>query len=564
MNSFIILSRITNVIYIICLIVVIFFAIVFISISALYSRAKKKLYINKLEDKNVQKDVDIYYQKIVNSKKDNEDLYKTVERRKSNEKKLLKFWNVFLIVIYVFVLGFLVYGAVNRIKGTPSFVNNIAPLVIETSSMEDVSSSNNYIKDNNLEGKENRLEQYAYITINNNENVINNISTYDVVAFKMPVMQEGKQVNIIVVHRLIEIKTDSNGEKLYTFRGDANPLSLASEVNVSKDRIVGVYQSKDYKGAYNLGFGYFVVYIQSSIGIITVAVAFLLLVIYSFLFKGITDSYDVRFLVLLNEKLKSKSNLTPINNKVIAEIKNTEVIENKNVSKEDKEDKQVKNTTTLVRKSVNTNKVSSLPNQVKNDNVPRILSLPYSFYRFNPRSYSRLNKINFDKEVDKKEKTLLRSASRYLVTKSYCLKETDIVDKLVDGFYFVENGENHLLRKNHSIYNMDEYVYSGKINKGIVSFSISKDGQLVNIPALKQPNYGYTFEGLADEVFKVGNALECYNEQENRSFIYINEDSFLTFIGDPLKQYNVYIRLFDNEFGFDNDRWLVVYVEEEK
>lgn len=564
MNSFIILSRITNVIYIICLIVVIFFAIVFISISALYSRAKKKLYINKLEDKNVQKDVDIYYQKIVNSKKDNEDLYKTVERRKSNEKKLLKFWNVFLTVIYVFVLGFLVYGAVNRIKGTPSFVNNIAPLVIETSSMEDVSSSNNYIKDNNLEGKENRLEQYAYITINNNENVINNISTYDVVAFKMPVMQEGKQVNIIVVHRLIEIKTDSNGEKLYTFRGDANPLSLASEVNVSKDRIVGVYQSKDYKGAYNLGFGYFVVYIQSSIGIITVAVAFLLLVIYSFLFKGITDSYDVRFLVLLNEKLKSKSNLTPINNKVIAEIKNTEVIENKNVSKEDKEDKQVKNTTTLVRKSVNTNKVSSLPNQVKNDNVPRILSLPYSFYRFNPRSYSRLNKINFDKEVDKKEKTLLRSASRYLVTKSYCLKETDIVDKLVDGFYFVENGENHLLRKNHSIYNMDEYVYSGKINKGIVSFSISKDGQLVNIPALKQPNYGYTFEGLADEVFKVGNALECYNEQENRSFIYINEDSFLTFIGDPLKQYNVYIRLFDNEFGFDNDRWLVVYVEEEK
>lgn len=564
MNSFIILSRITNVIYIICLIVVIFCAIVFISISALYSRAKKKLYINKLEDKNVQKDVDIYYQKIVNSKKDNEDLYKTVERRKSNEKKLLKFWNVFLTVIYVFVLGFLVYGAVNRIKGTPSFVNNIAPLVIETSSMEDVSSSNNYIKDNNLEGKENRLEQYAYITINNNENVINNISTYDVVAFKMPVMQEGKQVNIIVVHRLIEIKTDSNGEKLYTFRGDANPLSLASEVNVSKDRIVGVYQSKDYKGAYNLGFGYFVVYIQSSIGIITVAVAFLLLVIYSFLFKGITDSYDVRFLVLLNEKLKSKSNLTPINNKVIAEIKNTEVIENKNVSKEDKEDKQVKNTTTLVRKSVNTNKVSSLPNQVKNDNVPRILSLPYSFYRFNPRSYSRLNKINFNKEVDKKEKTLLRSASRYLVTKSYRLKETDIVDKLVDGFYFVENGENHLLRKNHSIYNMDEYVYSGKINKGIVSFSISKDGQLVNIPALKQPNYGYTFEGLADEVFKVGNALECYNEQENRSFIYINEDSFLTFIGDPLKQYNVYIRLFDNEFGFDNDRWLVVYVEEEK
>lgn len=561
MNSFIILSRITNVIYIICLIVVIFFAIVFISISALYSRAKKKLYINKLEDKNVQKDVDIYYQKIVNSKKDNEDLYKTVERRKSNEKKLLKFWNVFLIVIYVFVLGFLVYGAVNRIKGTPSFVNNIAPLVIETSSMEDVSSSNNYIKDNNLEGKENRLEQYAYITINNNENVINNISTYDVVAFKMPVMQEGKQVNIIVVHRLIEIKTDSNGEKLYTFRGDANPLSLASEVNVSKDRIVGVYQSKDYKGAYNLGFGYFVVYIQSSIGIITVAVAFLLLVIYSFLFKGITDSYDVRFLVLLNEKLKSKSNLTPINNKVIAEIKNTEVIENKNVSKEDK---QVKNTTTLVRKSVNTPKVSSLPDKVKNDNVPRILSLPYSFYRFNPRSYSRLNKINFNKEVDKKEKTLLRSASRYLVTKSYRLKETDIVDKLVDGFYFVENGENHLLRKNHSIYNMDEYVYSGKINKGIVSFSISKDGQLVNIPALKQPNYGYTFEGLADEVFKVGNALECYNEQENRSFIYINEDSFLTFIGDPLKQYNVYIRLFDNEFGFDNDRWLVVYVEEEK
>lgn len=484
-----ILDNVTQIVYIVCLIVVFLFAVAFIAIAALYFNAKKSLYNNKIEDPKVQKDVDKYYERIVSKERPGENLYITAERERKTSKIWIRIWSFFLIVIYVLILAVLGYGAYNKAQGNLTFVGHVAPLVIRSSSMQSIDSNNQYLKDNNLEGEENRIHVYAYITINNDPNIIKEIAPYDVVAFKMSDPDDNTQ-EITVVHRVISIE-EKNGEKLYTFRGDANPGSLPGEIEVSANRIVGVYKSKNFKGAYNLGFGYFAAYIQDPAGIITISISFLLLVIYSFLFDGITACYDKRFLALLNEKIKKASEATSQEN-----------------------------------------------------NVAEIV------------------------EVKKDGETIAVSPSLGGATLETKSVETSIVpleshkERILPGFYLSDNSEDHILTMEKSIYEgQNEYSYSGNIENGEVSFGILK---FIRVPENKIPNYGYTFEGIADKIFKVENALRCWHNEQDRSFVYIKDDSKLTFVGDKNKKYKIYVRLFDNEFNDDDNRWIVIYAEEEK
>ena len=68
----------------------------------------------------------------------------------------------------------------------------------------------------------------------------------------------------IIVHRVYSIG-EKDGHKLFTFRGDANPASMSGEINVTSDRIVGVFD-----GYQNQVLGSIVIYIQSGTGLISV------------------------------------------------------------------------------------------------------------------------------------------------------------------------------------------------------------------------------------------------------------------------------------------------------
>ena len=68
----------------------------------------------------------------------------------------------------------------------------------------------------------------------------------------------------IIVHRLINIKTNEEGTKLYTFRGDANSGSGSFETNITYDKIIG-----EYSGYSSVFLGLFVLFMQSNIGIIS-------------------------------------------------------------------------------------------------------------------------------------------------------------------------------------------------------------------------------------------------------------------------------------------------------
>jgi hypothetical protein len=134
--------------------------------------------------------------------------------------------------------------------------------------------------------------------------------------------------------------------------------------------------------------------------------------------------------------------------------------------------------------------------------------------------------------------------------------------KLVDGVYFDEKGfgEVHLMNENESIFGVKEYVYKGKIHKGRCGF-VSGKKLAVKIPEKDDWNHGYTLEGLSQDIFKVDNALVIKNGMEKRTFCYINHRSTLKFVGDPTKEYALYVRIYENAYGIENNRWVVIWSE---
>lgn len=280
--------------YIVCIIVVLLFAFAFIGIASLFFNARKAVYVNRLEDDKIQNDVDKSFIKLNKKKKNGEDVLQAYDRSIRTSKKVSNFWTVILSILYVGVIGLAIYGGISRTNGNQLFIGNQAGVIIETSSMQEAYSGNTYLKDQGLLDESNRIDQYSFITLNKVESE-EDLKLWHVYAFKMPSTDKGQVITI--VHRLIDIKTNSEGHKVFSFRGDSNVSSMVGELNLTFDKIVG-----EWSGYQNKYLGYFVVYLQSPIGIITLVIAFLLLILYSILYSKMTEKYNIRFCQLLAQK----------------------------------------------------------------------------------------------------------------------------------------------------------------------------------------------------------------------------------------------------------------------
>lgn len=280
--------------YVVCIIVIILFAIAFIGIAALFVNAKKLLYVNKLEDNKIQTDVDKRYVKLVKKQKSGEEVLDTYQREIKTSKGFSRFWSVFLSILYIGLIGLTVYGAISRTNGNQLFIGNQAAVIIETASMSEAYSGNTYLKENNLLDEKNRISQNSLITLKKVESE-DDLEVMKVYAFKMESSEKGRMITI--VHRLITIGVDTDGHKRFTFRGDSNSSTMIGETALTFDSIVG-----EWTGYKNATLGYFVTYLQSSIGIITLVVAFLLLIIYSIVYSKMTEAYNIRYYQLLCQK----------------------------------------------------------------------------------------------------------------------------------------------------------------------------------------------------------------------------------------------------------------------
>jgi hypothetical protein len=133
-----------------------------------------------------------------------------------------------------------------------------------------------------------------------------------------------------------------------------------------------------------------------------------------------------------------------------------------------------------------------------------------------------------------------------------------------NGIYIdeVSFGEIHLMEQTFSNEAcVDEFVYEGKLHNGEVKF-ITGEKLATQIPGMNGYNHGYTLEGIAQEIFKVENALDIYSTDEGRTFNYTKTDSKLVFVGDKKKEYVIYVRFYDNCYGDENNRWAVIFAEE--
>ena len=293
--------NISDYVYIVGIVVILLFAIAFITLAIFFFNAKKKNITHSLEDEDIKLEIEEDLKKIAKKNKSNEDIIAYYRKKQKKDKLFGKIGASIVTMLYIAVVALIGFSVSVKKNNQQMWFGNTAMLIIETDSMSQVYKGNTYLTNDNKLSEENRIAQYSFITITKDRKYIDNIKPFDVVAFKM--LSSDNKTYLTVVHRLIEVTYDLDGNPLYTFRGDGNPKSMAGEFQISKDMIVGVYETDGYKGAKNLALGYTICYLQSNIGIIILVITFMLLLIYSILVEKLFVIYNQRYNELLIVKL---------------------------------------------------------------------------------------------------------------------------------------------------------------------------------------------------------------------------------------------------------------------
>lgn len=274
------------------------FAIAYICIFSFYYFNRKKCIENKLEDNEVIKILDKDVEKYDKKKNKKLSFIETYYKRKKRKKVGNIISNSIVGIFLVALIGFFVWATVMKSNDQTTYFGDKTYLVIQTSSMASINENNKYLKDGSIDSKDRmntRISQYAFIGIDKFKSE-DQIKVYDIVAFRMD--------DKIIVHRVYSIGEEKDGHKLFTFRGDANPASMSGEINVTSDRIVGIFD-----GYQNQVLGSIVIYIQSGTGLISVFAIAIVLMVYIFYYDRIDLRLTERYEALMKERFGNKASL---------------------------------------------------------------------------------------------------------------------------------------------------------------------------------------------------------------------------------------------------------------
>lgn len=275
------------------------FAIVYICIFSFYYFNRKKCIENKLEDNEVIKILDKDVEKYDKKKNKKLSFIDTYYKRKKRKKVGNIISNSIVGIFLVALIGFFVWATVMKSNDQITYFGDKTYLVVQTSSMASINDNNKYLKDGSIDSKDKmntRISQYAFIGIDKFKSE-DQIKVYDIVAFRMD--------DKIIVHRVYSISIgEKDGHKLFTFRGDANPASMSGEINVTSDRIVGVFD-----GYQNQVLGSIVIYIQSGTGLISVFAIAIVLMVYIFYYDRIDLRLTERYEALMKERFGNQASL---------------------------------------------------------------------------------------------------------------------------------------------------------------------------------------------------------------------------------------------------------------
>lgn len=265
--------------------VLILFGIVYIILFGFLYALNRKIIRGRLSDDVIEKDIHDQYAEYLEtkvSKDEEDDSFMTFHLKKRKKKKNGSIASaVFTWIVCLFCVAILVFSVVVRNSGNHLFFGNTALMVVETGSMSEKYEGNTYLFENECDDQ---IEGGSLITITND---------FDMELLHIYAFESLEEPGTVYIHRLISISYNNDNEEVYTFRGDANNASMLDEMFVSKDRIIG-----EYTGYQNWGLGQVILYLQSGIGMIAVAVA--VMVLFGFyLFADLRDKqYERRFSAL--------------------------------------------------------------------------------------------------------------------------------------------------------------------------------------------------------------------------------------------------------------------------
>lgn len=129
-----------------------------------------------------------------------------------------------------------------------------------------------------------------------------------------------------------------------------------------------------------------------------------------------------------------------------------------------------------------------------------------------------------------------------------------------EDVYLVQENDKHQFSAHISpLYGTKEYYYTGVLFPNTEIKFVHNDGR--QIPVGGSCNCGYTLVGNARKAFEARKALTTAGEaSDDQEYIYTTQHSQLFYVGDE-KVHTIFLRIYDNINGNDNDRWVVIYIE---
>ena len=139
------------------------------------------------------------------------------------------------------------------------------------------------------------------------------------------------------------------------------------------------------------------------------------------------------------------------------------------------------------------------------------------------------------------------------------VSKTVEVEDGVDVYLVLGNLRYQLSRHQSPFFEGEEYRFHGVLEKDQEILFVHKDGR--KIPINDKSNCGYTLVGKARKYFRADKGLTCNGEaSDDQEYIYITQHSSLHYIGET-GEHSIFIRVYDNLSGLENDRWVVIYFD---
>ena len=186
------------------------------------------------------------------------------------KKKRRRGWKALRVtlatIFYIICILLIALGIYTKVNGDLVSVGSTSYITVTTGSMSYVNETNSYLIENDII---NQIPERSFIRVKKVEDP-SDLKLYDIAVYK------NEETNQLIVHRIIDEK-EIDGERYFTFRGDANAYSDYYLIN--EDDVLYVYDN--YRNSF---LGNFFTYVASYQSIVAIC--------YSIIALSILEAYD--------------------------------------------------------------------------------------------------------------------------------------------------------------------------------------------------------------------------------------------------------------------------------